>query len=171
MKKTIISVGFILMTGNVIFAQAGQLKIAYINSAALLSGMPEKVKADSGIAKYQRSFQAQLEIMGKEYQTKGQDYQANEKKMTDAMKEVKMKEIQDLGSRIESIQQSAQEKVQQRRAEVYQPIIERADKALKEVAKEKDYDFIFDQASGGAMVFGKEQYDVTPLVRAKLGIK
>jgi outer membrane protein len=171
MKKIVIFLACALFSGNIVFAQTEPLKIAYINSTSLLSAMPEKAKADSDVAKYAKSFQDQIDIMMKDYQTKGQDYQAKEKTMTEAMKEVKMKEIQDLQNRIESIQQSAQEKLQQKKADAYQPIIDRADKALKEVAKEKNYDFIFDQAAGGVMVFGKEQYDITPIVKAKLGIK
>ena len=82
-----------------------------------------------------------------------------------------MKEIQDLQNRIESTQQSAQEKLQQKKQDIYNPILEKADKAIKAVAKEKNYDFVFDAAAGGAMVFQKEEYDITNLVKAKLGIK
>ncbi len=159
-----------LLIGNMVIAQSS-LKIAYINSTTLLSAMPEKAKADSDLAKYAKSFQEQIDIMMKEYQTKGQQYQATEKTMTDAMKEVRMKEIQDLQNRIESTQQSAQEKLQQKKQDIYNPILEKADKAIKAVAKEKNYDFVFDAAAGGAMVFQKEEYDITNLVKAKLGIK
>ncbi len=170
MKKVLLFLTCTLLAGNTIFAQAN-LKIAYINSNVLLMSMPEKAKADSDIVKYTKSFQDQIDMMMKEYQTKTQQYQANEKTMTDAIKEVKMKEIQDLQNRIESTQQSAQEKTQAKRQDLLSPILEKADKAIKAVAKEKGYDFIFDVAAGGALVFQKEEYDVTNLVKAKLGIK
>jgi outer membrane protein len=147
-------------------------KLGWLNSAALLDAMPEKVKADSEITKYTRSFQDMLESMGKEYQGKIQTYQASEKTMTDAMKEVKQKEIQDLQNRIESTQQSAQDKVAQKKQEVFGPILEKADKAIKDVAKEKGYDYIFDASSnGGALLFAREADNITNLVKAKLGIK
>ncbi len=171
MKKLVMFLACGLLIGNVVLAQTANLKIGYINSVVLLSAMPEKAKADSDLAKYAKSFQDQIDIMMKDYQTKGQQYQASEKTMSEAMKEVKMKEIQDLQNRIESIQQSAQEKLQTKKQDVYTPILEKADKAIKEVAKEKNYDFIFDQSASGAMVFGKDTYDVTPLIKAKLGIK
>jgi len=171
MKKIMIFVACSIFTGNALFAQTEPLKLAYINSTALLSSMPEKAKADSDVAKYAKSFQDQIDIMMKDYQTKGQDYQAHEKTYTDAMREVKMKEITDLQNRIQAIQESAQEKLQQKKSDAYQPIIDRADKALKEVAKEKNYDFIFDQAAAGVLVFAKDMYDITPVVKAKLGIK
>ncbi len=169
MKKFLIFFACALLTGSVVFGQSS-LKFGWITSADLLQSMPEKAKADSDIARYARSFQEQIDIMMKEYQTKGQQYQANEKTMTDAMKEVRMKEIQDLQNRIESTQQSAQEKLQQKKQEVYAPVLDKADKAIKEVAKEKNYDYIFDQSSG-SLLFGREADNILPLVKAKLGIK
>lgn len=180
MKKLVMLIACSFLTGNIVFAQketkevertAQGMKIVYLNSTVLLASMPEKINADSALAKYARSFQDQIDIMMKEYQAKGQQYQANEKTMTDAMKEVKMKEIQDLQNRIESTQQSAQEKVQQKKQDVYTPVLEKADKAIKAVAKEKGYDYVFDIGAGGTVLFGKEEYDITPLVKAKLGIK
>ncbi len=169
MKKIVIILACTLLTSSVIYAQAGP-KIGWIESAELLQSMPEKAKADSELAHYQKDFQSQIELMMKDYQTKVQQYQAGEKTMTDAMKEVKGKEIQDLQSRIEGIQQSAQEKIQQKKQDVYAPILDKADKAIKAVAKEHNYDYIIDK-SGGALLYGKDTDNILPLAKAKLGIK
>lgn len=160
-----------LLLGNMVMAQNTSLKIAYINSAVLLQSMPERVAADSALAKYTRSFQEQIELMTKEFQTKLQQFQSSEKTMTEAMKEVKTKELQDLQTRIESTQQSAQEKIQTKKQDLYTPILEKADKAIKDVAKEKNYDYIFDVNSQGGIVFSKDEYDITNLVKEKMGIK
>jgi outer membrane protein len=53
---------------------------------------------------------------------------------------------------------------------MYKPILEKADKAIKDVAKENKYDYIFD-ASGGAILFAKDSDNVLSLVKTKLGIK
>jgi outer membrane protein len=81
-----------------------------------------------------------------------------------------MKEIQDLQNRIESTQQSAQEKVGQKKQEVYGPILEKAEKAIKEVGKEKGYDYIFDN-SQQIILYYKDGDNVLPFVKAKLGLK
>ena len=169
MKKLVVLLACSLLTSCFAFAQTGQ-KFGWLTSAELLQAMPEKAKADSDIAKYAKSFQDQIDLMMKEYQTKGQQYQASEKTMTDAVKEVRMKEIQDIQNRIESTQQSAQEKLQQKKQDIYAPILEKADKAIQAVAKEKNYDYVFDK-SGGMLLFAKEADDIMPLVKAKLGIK
>ena len=169
MKKIVILLVFGLLTGSTVFAQKA-LKLGWINSADLLQAMPDKVKADSAIAKYTRSFQDEIDIMMKQYQTDGQYYQNHEKTMSDAMKQVKLQELQDLQSRIESTKQSAQDKIQQKNQEVYAPVLDKADKAIKEVAEEKGYDYIFDKSAGSLLVAPKGD-NILPYVKAKLGIK
>ena len=156
--------------GTFISASYAQNKFGYINSRELLEVMPEVKKADSSLQIYAKSFQDQLESMSKEYESKVKDFQANEKTMNEAVKEVKVKEVQQLQERMETLQQSAQEKTSKRREEMYKPILEKADKAIKDVAKENKYDYIFD-ASGGAILFAKDSDNVLSLVKTKLGIK
>jgi outer membrane protein len=170
MKKIILLLACVsLISGGAAFAQT--LKIGYLNSTELLMLMPERVKADSAWQKYAKAFSDEIETMQKDLQTKIQAYQSSEKTMTDAMKEVKAKEIQDLQQRIETVQQSAQEKVQQKKQELYAPVLDKADKAIKEVAKEKNYDYIFDVTQGILYVKEGSGNDIMPLVKAKLGLK
>ncbi len=131
--------------------------------------MPERAKADTILQKYAKNFSDEIETMQKDLQGKIQTYQSSEKTMTDAMKEVKAKEIQDLQARIEAVQQSAQDKVSQKKQELYTPILDKADKAIKEVAKEKNYDYIFDASQG--ILYAKDGDNIMPFVKAKLGIK
>lgn len=168
MKKLLMILALAVITGNLTYAQT--TKLGYINSGDLLKAMPEVTKADSDIAKYARSFQEQLETMSKNYQSLVQQFQSSEKTMSDAVKEVKMKEIQDLQNRIESTQQSAQEKVAQKKQELLSPIIDKATNAIKAVAKEKNYDYVFD-ANVGSLLYYKESDNLLPLVKAKLGLK
>jgi len=169
MKKFVLFLAIGLMFGaTTLKAQA--TKFGYVNSQELLSMMPDVSKADTALKVYAKSFQDQLDAMSKEYDKKVQDFQANEKTMTDAVKEVKYKEIQQLQERMQSTNESAQEKVANKRQELYKPLLEKADKAIKEVAKEKGYDYVFD-ASAGSLLYAKETDNILPLVKAKLGIK
>ncbi|WP_276134669.1 OmpH family outer membrane protein [Polluticoccus soli] len=166
MKKTVLFLACGLLLSSMTFAQ----KFGYINSAELLQAMPEIKKANADAEAYAKTFQEQLQTMGKEYESKVQAYQASEKTMSDAVKEVKVKEIQDLQARIESFNQSAQEKVGKKKEELYKPVLEKADKAIKDVAKEKGFDYVFDTSSN-VLLYAKETDDILPLVKTKLGIK
>lgn len=167
MKKIIlIAAGLAFSVAN--FAQ-GTLKLGYINSQELLSIMPEVQQSNKDIEMFAKTYQDQLEGMEKEYEKKVKEYQASEKTMTEAVKEVKQKEIIDLQNRLQSTEQSAQEKITQKKQELFKPLLDKADKAIKDVAQEKGYDYIFDVGAG--LLYAKPTDDILPLVKAKLGIK
>ena len=167
MKKIVSAVACIVFfSASSVFAQ----KFGYIHSQELLAMMPEARKADSSLQLFAKSYQDQIETMGKEYQKKVQEFQAQEKTMTDAVKEVRMRDIQKLEENITQTQQSAQEKVAKKKDELFMPILEKADKAIKEVAKTNNYDYVFD-ASAGALLYAKDSDNIMPLVKTKLGIK
>mgnify|MGYP000986639638 FL=1 len=145
----------------------GQQKIGYINSEELILSMPEAKKADADISAYAKTFQDQLTTMQKELETKYKAYEAGAKSMSEAMLDVKQKELQDLQGRIQSTQQSAEEKVAAKRQELLKPITEKADKAIQDVAKEKGYTYILD-ASTGALVFATPTDNILKDVKNKL---
>jgi outer membrane protein len=172
MKKFALTLaaGLLATFSSFAIGETGSAKLGYVNSQELLSIMPEMTKADADLKTFAKQYQDQLESMGKEFEKKGTDYQTNEKTMSDAVKTVKQKELQDLEARIREYQQSAQEKIGKKKEDLYKPILDKADKAIKEVAKEKGYDYVFD-ASGGSLLYAKETDNLLPLVKAKLGIK
>lgn len=166
MKKIVFLITCGLLVSNLVIAQT---KFGWIDSRELLKAMPEVAKSESDMQTYAKQFQDQLQSMQQEYEKKVKEFQAGEKTMTDAVKEVKVKEIQDLEGRIQSTNQSAQEKVEKKRQEMLQPILDKADKAIKDIAKEKGYDYIFD-ASTGTLLHAKDTENILPLVKAKLGL-
>jgi outer membrane protein len=164
MKKIV----FLLALGLTFGFNAQAQKIGYINSQALMKLMPEAKAADSALQNYVKSMDDQYKIMAEEGQKKLQEYQDNQKTWTDAVRETKEKAISDLQNRMQEFQQNADDKIQKKRAEVYQPILDKAQKAIKAVGVEGGYDYILD---GGALLYAKEGKDILPLVKAKLGIK
>jgi outer membrane protein len=167
--KKITSIALIAITclTNTLFAQD---KFGHIHSEQLLMIMPETADADKAIQEYSQMLETQLQAMYGEYQTKAGEFQTNEGLMTDVVKEAKIKEIQDLELRIQQFQQTSQESIQQKRNEVLSPLLEKAQSAINEVAKEQNYTYIFD-ISLGSIVYGEESRDIMPLVKSKLGIE
>jgi outer membrane protein len=167
MKKLLIVAALILSMSTATIAQQ---KIGYINSDELLMSMPEAKKADAEISAYAKTFQDQLTAMQKELETKYKAYEAGVKTMTEAMKDVKEKELQDLQNRMQSTQQSAEEKIASKRQEMLKPITEKADAAIQTVAKEKGYSYIFD-ANAGGIIYALPTDNILQDVKNKLGIK
>lgn len=160
---------FLLAIGITLgFSAQAQKKFGYVNSQELLEIMPEAKKADSAWQKYGASIEAQLKEMANEIQNKYKEYDEKSKTWTDAVREQKEKDIQRLQQSAQEFQANAEENIQKKRAELFKPILEKAQKAIKDVGAEGNYDYILD---GSALLYAKDGENILPLVKAKLGIK
>ncbi|REJ83008.1 MAG: OmpH family outer membrane protein [Bacteroidetes bacterium] len=146
------------------------LKFGHIDSGELIQLMPQTRTADSTLRKYGESLDSQLKGMTAEYQSKLQNYQSKADSFPEAIRITKERELNDLGNRIQDFQQTAQESLQKKKEELYGPILKRAEDAIKDIAKEKSYSYIFD-TSLGSIIFAQESDDIMPMVKSKLGIK
>ncbi len=151
------------------YAQA-QIKLGHINSTQLLGMMPETKVADSTLQKFGESLQAQMKTMSAEYDSKIAKYQETSESMAEPVKDAKEKEIRDLGQRIQDFQESAQTSVQKKKEEVYSPIIKKAEDAIKGIAKEKGYTYVFD-SSVGVLLYSNDSDDMMSMVKQKLNLK
>jgi outer membrane protein len=151
-------------------------KFGHIDSQKLITSLPESENAQKALEAEGKSIQDQLEVMEVEYNNKVNDYMNNEKlpagdpkKWSDIVKADKEKEIQDLGRRIQEFQQTANQLIQKKREELFKPILEKVDKAIKDVAKDNKFTYIFDIAT--LLYFSEESIDITPMVKTKLAVK
>ena len=150
-------------------ANVNAQKFGHIDSNELLQLMPERAAAETAIQDYAKQLESQLQTMSAEWEAKVGEYQSKETSMTDVIKKTKVKEITDLETRIKEFQTTAQEELKQKENELLKPMIDKAKKAIEEVAKENKYSYIFDSGIG-ALLYKPETDDVMPLVKKKLGI-
>lgn len=153
-------------------ASAQTMKFGHIDFQGLIQSMPEREVAQKAMAKMQTDLESQLSVMQKEYQTKGQDYVALVKQgnVTDAIRQAKEADIQSLQDRISTFQQTAQENLQKEESKQFQPIVEKARKAISDVAKEQGMLYVFEVNS--VLYYNATQStDLMPLVKTKLGLK
>ncbi|TVR78648.1 MAG: OmpH family outer membrane protein [Chitinophagaceae bacterium] len=144
-------------------------KFGHINSMELLSVLPGVRQADQQLEAFAKQLEEQNKNMLREYQTKAEEYQSREAMMLDAVKEVKLREISDLEQRIVAFQENAQRRLENKKEELYGPLLEKADDAIKAVAREHGYTYIFDTSSG-ALLHAEQSDNILPLVRQKLGL-
>lgn len=146
-------------------------KFGYLNSALLLSELPDVKAVDSDLEAYQTQLVAAGEQMVKTFEEKYNKY------MTDAnngvLSQVQMQQKeQELGTeqqKIQAYEVEVQQKILKKREELYQPILDKVKNALEAIGQENGYTMIFD-ASGGTILHANESEDVMPLVKAKLGL-
>lgn len=169
MKRNIfLSLLAVLLLQTATFAQSKN-KFGHINSAELLSLMPERKVAAAEMDSITKSVQKQLEEMMNEYRAKQEKYVAESPKMSELLKKDKEEELNSLANRIQNFQQQAQTTLEEDEQRLINPIIDKAKKAIEEVAKENGYTYIFD-TSVGALIFWEESDNVLNLVKKKLNL-
>lgn len=170
MKKTLII--FCVALFAIITPSMAQknIKLGHINSNDLMQIMPGRDSAQTILQQEVADLEATLTAMQAEMQQRYNEYMEKQDQWSDLIKQTKQKELQDMGTRIEEFQQEAQRTLQTREAELLQPIIDRAKKAIEEVAKEGGYTYIFD-AGVGTLLYQSDSDDILPLVKKKLGLK
>jgi len=161
-------IGFI---GQDISAQ--NLKFGHINSDELIQALPEFDSANKKLEKFRQDLINALELMQVELNNKTEAYQKEQKNLTDIVRQAKEGEIIDMQNRIQQFQANAQQQLQEKQAELFQPIMAKIDKAIKDIGKEQGFVYIFTVGQGSTLVYFDEakSTNVLPLAKAKLGIK
>jgi outer membrane protein len=147
------------------------VKFAHINTQELIAAMPESDSAQAKIEAAYKDLQSQLEAMQVEFNNKYQDYQSKSSTYSDLIKQTKEAELQDLQQRIQQFQQNADQELQKTRAGIFKPILDKANKAISDVAKENNYTYVFDTSTGVVIYKSETSTDLLPIVKQKLGLK
>ncbi|MBN2669717.1 MAG: OmpH family outer membrane protein [Bacteroidales bacterium] len=168
MKKVLFFIALAVTLSS--FAQTKQ-KFGHINSNDLLMAMPDNKQASDALKAHSKELENQLMAMQAELEQKYNDYLTKKDSLSPLIQKTKESELNDLNMRIQSFQQTAQQDLQQKEAELMQPIIEKARNAIREVSKEKEYTYVFDTSTGALVFWPEESDDILPLVKAKLGIQ
>jgi len=158
----------LMVSASSLYAQ----KFGRVNVNDVLAAMPEAKEAQTNLEAFVKDLSATYETMQVEINTKVADLQKNEATMNESMKQLKYKEIQDLSARMEEYQQSAQNEMQQKRAELLKPVQDKAMAAIEKVSRAGGYLAVFDTAMPSLAYFDEAQMtDLLPEVKRELGIQ
>ncbi len=164
-----------LLTLGLVFAAAAPAlaqKSAYCNSGAVLAQMPELKQADSDLQRFQTQLTNKGEQLAKQFQADMAEFQRKveagqippkDQEAGSAALETQMKGIQ-------KYEEEVRNKIAAKREELYKPILEKMNKAVRDVARELGYTLVFD-TSTNSLLYGDESLDLTERVKTKLGIK
>lgn len=169
MRKALILFAMLAIGTTVASAQ----KYGHLNFGNLISAMPEVKEADTELEAYQQQLVAKGEDMAKSFQ---EDYG---KFVTDVQsgtlppktQQERQQALEKKQQEILAYEQEIVQKVQAKRQELLQPIVQRAEKAVQEVAKENGFTMIFDSSAFNAVLFAQDATDVMAMVKGKLGVE
>jgi outer membrane protein len=160
-----------LVFSSLVVNAQDKLKIGYINSQELLAAMPESDSAQKKIESLAKEHEGALDEMTVEFNKKYEAYTKNMNTYSELVKASKEAELQDLQTRIQTFQQTAQEDLQKKRADLFKPIQDKALKAVTAVAEENGFTFILDSGTGALVYESSSAQDILPLVKKKLGLQ
>lgn len=170
MKKLIsVIVVVFLFTGiSSSFAQSN-IKLGHVDFAALYGLMPGLDSVRVEFENYNKTVQEQFAAMQTELENKFMDYQANVDGMSEIIRATKEAEINDLKERLDAFEVKATQDLQNKEMELTAPIIEKARKAVEEVAKENGYTYVFNSTEG-LLLYATPSDNIGALVKKKLNI-
>lgn len=160
-------VAFALFTA---FSTLQAQKVGHIDSEQLLMAMPETKAMETELKKVQQTYADEYNAQATALQAKLKKYDAEAPTQTDVKNEERRIEVQTLQQKIQKYGQTAEQEIQKKRFELLKPIVERAQKAVKDVAAEKGVKYVFDSSPGKGLIVFEEGEDLMPAVKAKLGI-
>lgn len=149
-------------------------KFAYVNTDYILENMKEFKEAQAKLDEMARQWQEELEKMYAEVDRMYKEYQAEMVLLTQEMRRKREEEITAKERQIKEFQKSkfgVDGELTQKRKELIRPIQEKVWKAISQIAKERNYDFIFDIAGNSPLIYYNPRYDLSDEVLKKLGIE
>jgi outer membrane protein len=149
-------------------AQSG-VKVAYINSQALMDAAPGRAEAEAQLQKMGEGFRAQLKKLQDSAQARLTAYQKEEPKASPAAKEKAQKELQALEDTLQSKQQTFQQQYQAKQNELLAPITDLVKKVIDDIRREDGYAMILDNAPGASVIVSADKnLDITDRVVSRL---
>ena len=169
MKKSLFLTLFVLF----LFSQSNfaQLKVGYVDSEYLIKQLPDAQDIQSQLDNLIIEWKEELSKLEKEFQLSSKDYEGRKLILSEEKAKSLKKELDAKEKEIEKFREAKfglNGELFRKQNELMNPIQNRIFKAIKEIAEEDDYDFIFDRSGDMMFLFAKEKYDLTSKVLEKI---
>ncbi len=150
---------------------AQTLKFGHIDLQALIQDMPERETVETEFNGFQKDLEDILGEMQKDYQTKLGELEQLGEEVSELKRNAKISELQNLQERIQGYQMNAQQQIQQKYQELLNPLYEKAQVAINEVAREQELIYVFETSSNVVLYKSNHSIDLFPMVKQQLGIE
>ena len=164
LKTLLLIAVFTLGVGGVANAQ----KIGHIDFEKLVAEMPATKALKLDMEKLGKTYQDEITGMEKKVEATQKKYIAESKTQTKATNDKRAVELQQEGAKIEQARRFAYQDMQKRQNDGLKPIIEKAQKAIEDVAASKGIVYVLDASVGKGLLVKKGE-DLYAAVKAKLG--
>ncbi len=168
LSKLVLFIAIVLAAGS-LSAQT-DAKLGYVNSSEILQKIPGRDTLEQKLKDYRKGLEDQINAMMVEYRNKLQKFEQNKGSMSQLIRQSKQSELRDLEQRIQSFRQTADMDLQNKQQELFNPLIEKVQDAIKRVSEENGYTYVFDVSMGSLLYYEKGD-NIQPMVEKELGIR
>lgn len=143
-------------------------KFGVVNSQAVIEAMPDTKEAQDKYVAASKKYEDEFSKLREEAEKKYNDFQALPADTPESIKERRMQEVQELDQKMQQFHATATQDLQRQQEALFAPIQEKVLQAVNAVGKDNGFTFIFPDVV--PVYTGGDVTDVTPLVKAKLGL-
>jgi len=149
-----------------------QARIGIVNSQEIFNLMPEKAVAEAQLKSLSDKYHAEYELLKGEFDKKYADYQtvASDPTMPDAIKDRRVQELQQSDKKMRDFERKATDDIAAHRNALTKPISDRVQAAIRAAGEQRALDVVFDTAVTPVAYTGPSTVDITPMVKAILGL-
>jgi len=162
--RTLLLIAIITLGFNSVQAQS---KVAHISTDLLLSLMPETKTLNADLEKLSKTYESELKAENDKLEAKLKKYEAEVGSQTDEVNQQRSVEVQQDRQNLYQASQIAQQDIAKKRDDKLKPILEKARKAIEDVANEQGFTYVLDAST----IIVANGTDLLPAVKTKLGIQ
>jgi outer membrane protein len=169
MKRILLSIAVLLFVFSGF--SYSQVKIGYVDSDAIMDKLPDAQDARQKLDVLVQEWQGELNKIEANWKTKYDDYDKRKLIMTEMTRAEAEAELVKLERQISEYREKkfgTNGEMFQKQDELMKPVQNKIFSAIKEVAAEEDYDYVFDKSGDILLLYAKEKYDITVKVLNKL---
>ncbi len=148
-------------------------RFAYVNTDLILDQMEDYKKAQEELDKITEVWRTEASTRRAAIEAMYRDFQNDRVLLTKEQEAMRIKEIETKEEELKNFQQAKfgfEGELFQKRQELVKPVQDRVFNAVQELAKDRGYDFIFDQANSTTLLYVNPENDKSQDVLKRLGI-
>ena len=166
-KKVLLAIALICP----MLLSAQTIKMGIVDFNAIIGVMPEYTAAQNQLKEVSDKYEAEFLKLNEEMKRLYTEYQNMSESELPAIKERKTRELSDYQQKIDQFQQNAMTDLQNMERDLMGPIQQKVSQAVESVGREGSYSLIQLYNPALTLYYAAPVEDVTPAVKAKLGVK
>lgn len=164
----------LLLAAALIFpmmVSAQSLKIGLVDSTEVLMTLPDTQDVQNKLAETSKKYEDEYTKLQEEMKRRYEELAQMSQDELPAIRERKTRDFQEYQMKIEQFEQQAAQDIQRQQQDLMGPVIQKVRNAIESVGKEGGYSLIQDKNAQNIFYYDAPVVDITPEVKAKLGIK